>query len=241
MIRYLTIFLFLITIIGFPAYAKKPIICIDPGHGTKNSRAGTKGEAEVVLQVAKEIGKQLQSNWNIKVVYTRSKRNEDIGAKNPDDDNRIRAQIANQSGASLFLRLHADAADGKAAIYYPQKHPNSYIASSSKLAAEYIWTQIKTILPPNIPKAGVISESETAVGSQNGGLLIGSFYSKIPVVLIEMVPMNKIGKEWISQKENQQILAEAIIRGIHYYLKDRCFNQTKSSAPTQDAEPHPLR
>lgn len=194
-----------------------PSICLDPGHGTKNSRRGASGEAKITLAIALEISRQLKNYQYIQAVLTHRKIGQDLGAKNPEEDNRLRARIANQSGAFLFIRLHTDAPSGPAAIYYPQAHPDREIAQASQIAAEYVWTQIKTVLPTSIRRSGVIPESKTAIGANQGGLLTGSRYSKIPVITIEMVPMNKNGKNWISQKKNQEILAQAIIMGIYHY------------------------
>lgn len=198
------------------AFAQPPKICLDPGHGTINSRGGANGEAQVTMAVALEINRQLRS-WNGQAVLTHQKIGQTLGATNPDQDNRLRAQIANQSGAFLFVRLHADAPSGSAAIYYPQAHSDRYLAQQSQLAAEYVWTQIKTVLPDTIRRGGIMPESKTAIGATHGGLLVGSRHAKIPVITIEMVPLNKIGKNWITQKKNQQIIARAIIVGINHY------------------------
>ncbi len=219
---HLCVIIITVILLATTTFAQQPVICFDPGHGTKNSRVGTSGEAQITLAIALEISRQLKNYWNTQAVLTHQKIGQNLGAKNPDQDNRLRALIANQSGAFLFVRLHADAPSGVAAIYYPQAHPDQLLAQTSQLVAEYVWTQIKTVLPISIRRGGVISESKTAIGAKQGRLLTGSRYSKIPVITIEMVPMDKNGKNWISQKKNQQILAQAIIMGIyHYYQHSR--------------------
>lgn len=206
-----------VVLLATTAFAQQPKVCLDPGHGTKHSRGGASGEAQITLAIALEISRQLENYWNTQAVLTHRKIGQDLGAKNPDQDNRLRAQIANQSGAFLFVRLHTDSPSGTAAIYYPQAHPDQRLAQVSQLAAKYVWTQMKTVLPTSIHRGGVIPESKTAIGAKKGGLLVRSRYSKIPVITIEMVPMNKNGKNWIFQKKNQQILVQAIIRGIYHY------------------------
>jgi len=79
-------------------------IVIDPGHGGKDPGAmGKYGLREkfVNLDIAKRLGKLIEKNTNVKVVYTR------------DEDVFIplwqRTQIANNSGGKLFISIHANA------------------------------------------------------------------------------------------------------------------------------------
>jgi len=195
----------------------KPTICLDPGHGTKNARHGCADEAKVVLAVAFQLKEELKQN-GFEVVLTHNRLGQDLKAKNPDQDNQKRAQIANRAKALLFLRIHTDSPSGLSAIYYPQTHPNRPLAQKSQKAAYLIWRQIKTVLPKTLPQGGVLPESRTKIGAQNGGLLVGSKYSRVPVVTIELVPMSKIGRGWIFQKKNQMLLAQKITQGICDYL-----------------------
>jgi N-acetylmuramoyl-L-alanine amidase len=81
-------------------------IVIDPGHGGHD--AGTIGpngvrEKDVVLDVARRLGKMLQQRLGAEVVYTRS------------DDTFIpletRTAIANRERADLFISVHANSSD----------------------------------------------------------------------------------------------------------------------------------
>jgi len=203
--------------LSFSTLFPKPIVCLDPGHGTKNARHGCVDEAKVVLVVALELKEQLKQN-GFEVVLTHNRLGQDLKAKNPDQDNQKRAQIANRAKAFLFLRIHTDSPSGVSAIYYPQTHPNRPLAQESQKAACLIWRQIKTVLPKTLPQGGVLPESRTKIGAQNGDLLVGSKYSRVPVVTIELVPMSKIGRDWIFQKKNQRLLAQKITQGICDYL-----------------------
>ena len=88
-------------------------IIIDPGHGGKDP--GARGlittEAKICLEIGLKLGKAIEQNFpQIKVLYTRTT---DIFAGNRPDQNaanRYRAEFANQSGADLFIAIHANSA-----------------------------------------------------------------------------------------------------------------------------------
>ena len=78
-------------------------IVIDAGHGGKDGGAvGKDGllEKTVTLDIAKKLGKLIQANMGIKVIYTR------------DEDVFIplwkRTKIANDSGGKVFISIHAN-------------------------------------------------------------------------------------------------------------------------------------
>lgn len=80
------------------------LIVLDPGHGGKDPGAvGPTGlrEKEVVLDITQRLGDLLRSQLGIKVILTR------------DDDTYIslqqRTEIANSTGADLFISIHANA------------------------------------------------------------------------------------------------------------------------------------
>tara|TARA_Y100000590_G_scaffold380764_1_gene449317 strand:+ start:1383 stop:2729 length:1347 start_codon:yes stop_codon:yes gene_type:complete len=79
-------------------------VVLDAGHGGKDpgttSRFGVK-EKDIVLDIAKRIGRLLETNTNIKVVYTRE---EDVFIPL-----RKRAEIANENNGKLFISIHANA------------------------------------------------------------------------------------------------------------------------------------
>src|SRR5437870_442584 len=85
----------------------QPVICIDPGHPSENG-VGTKGkrltELEIAWKVAKELHVLLDRAEYI-VVMTKAKKGQKV-------TNKERAEIANEAGAFLMLRLHCDAATG---------------------------------------------------------------------------------------------------------------------------------
>ncbi|AMB76663.1 N-acetylmuramoyl-L-alanine amidase [Pantoea ananatis] len=86
-----------------PASNGKRIVMIDPGHGGIDSGAvGEEGaeEKHIVLEIANNVRRELQSHPRIEVRLTR------------DSDHFIplyqRVEIAHQHGANLFMSIHAD-------------------------------------------------------------------------------------------------------------------------------------
>ena len=89
-----------------PPTAPPFVVVIDPGHGGKDSGAiGAQGtlEKEVVLDIARKLRELMRREPGLKGLLTRQ------------DDRfltlRQRAELAHQSGAHLFVSLHADAFD----------------------------------------------------------------------------------------------------------------------------------
>ena len=87
-----------------PEHRKIRTVVIDAGHGGKDPGAiGQKGlkEKDVVLDVAKRLGRILEKDHGVKVIYTRQS---DIFI--PLND---RTDIANSKDADLFISIHANA------------------------------------------------------------------------------------------------------------------------------------
>ena len=79
------------------------VVVLDAGHGGKDS--GNRGngyyEKKIALNIVLQIGKILEKDPSIKVIYTRKK---DVFV-----DLIKRARIANQADANLFVSVHCDA------------------------------------------------------------------------------------------------------------------------------------
>ena len=79
-------------------------VVIDPGHGGKDP--GTRGknlrEKDVVLKVSLKVGQYLEELLdNVEVIYTRK--------TDVYHDLKVRATVANQADADLFVSIHANA------------------------------------------------------------------------------------------------------------------------------------
>lgn len=102
------LFIIVLTFVSFTTVDKqKPIekfvVVLDAGHGGHDH--GNKGngykESEIALNIVLDVGKQLEKNPNIKVVYTRQT---DVFV-----DLFERGQIANKANADLFVSVHCNA------------------------------------------------------------------------------------------------------------------------------------
>ena len=82
---------------------KEFVVVLDPGHGGKDPGAEASGyrESNLMLELAAAVKESLIRNTEFKVILTR---NEDVFLSLED-----RITLATQSGADLFISLHADA------------------------------------------------------------------------------------------------------------------------------------
>lgn len=87
-----------------PPTDDKFVIVLDAGHGGHDPGRPTKlgyTEKEIALKIVLQVGKELEKNPNIKVIYTRKT---DVFVKL-----RERARIANKADADLFVSIHCNA------------------------------------------------------------------------------------------------------------------------------------
>ncbi|PWK19985.1 N-acetylmuramoyl-L-alanine amidase family protein [Xanthomarina spongicola] len=84
--------------------SNKFIVVLDAGHGGKDPGKPSKEgytEKDIALKIVLEVGKELEKNPDIKVVYTRTK---DVFV-----DLFVRGKIANEAKADLFVSVHCNA------------------------------------------------------------------------------------------------------------------------------------
>jgi N-acetylmuramoyl-L-alanine amidase len=82
--------------------SKKFVVVLDAGHGGKDPGNLGNGfrEKDIALKIVLAVGKELEKNPSIKVIYTR-KKDEFI-------DLFVRGKIANKAKADLFVSVHCD-------------------------------------------------------------------------------------------------------------------------------------
>jgi N-acetylmuramoyl-L-alanine amidase len=104
-IKYLLVSLtFLLTSVVFAQNtADKFVVVLDAGHGGRDPGRPTKYDTEkkIALSIVLKLGKQLEQDNDVKVIYTRKT---DVFV-----DLRVRADIANKADADLFVSVHCNA------------------------------------------------------------------------------------------------------------------------------------
>jgi len=181
---------------------------------------GTRGKKLTEIQVAWAIAKDLKASLErqgIRVVMTKSRESEKIL-------NRKRADIANTANAALMIRLHCDAGTGTGyAVYYPATAgtvghttgPSRTVIAQSRTAATKLHDAMAKTLAGKLADEGLKTDKETAVGAKQGGALTGSIYSKVPVVLVEMVVLtNPKDEAFIASKSGKAAMVDALTRGV---------------------------
>ncbi len=110
--KYLTLILLTIFSLSSFAQSAKFKVVLDAGHGGKDFGASYYGLAEkdIALSVALKVGKILEKNPNIEVIYTRST---DVFIELNE-----RANIANKNNASIFISIHCNANENTSAEGY---------------------------------------------------------------------------------------------------------------------------
>ncbi len=175
-------------------------VVIDPGHGGPDPGAigiGGIRETDVVLEVSK-IVKKLLSEKSVKVRLSR---------KNEVDlDLPQRVSFANNTGADIFVSIHANASRGK------RRDINGletfyYRGWRGRLLAKKIQKEILRVSP----------------GSPDRGVKQGRFYviknTKMPAVLVEVGFLTgRLDSRRLEKTTHRKRLAYAIAKGILEYL-----------------------
>lgn len=206
--------------------AQRPVVVVDPGHPSETA-AG-----DVVLNGAREVEIAWRTSLLLRdelrrqgyrVVMTKRSVRELV-------TNRRRAEIANEAGAALLVRLHTDAADGRGfTLYYPDRQgtvdgktgPSPAVIEGSARAARLLHEGMAEVLRGVLPDGGIKGDSKTFVGSRQGALT-GSIYSEVPAITIEMVFLNDPDDaRFIRTERGRRIMARAIARGVDRAVRGR--------------------
>lgn len=206
------------------------VVCIDPGHQSRSNlepepigpgatetkekvRGGTTGvstgiaEYEVVLQISMNLKQRLEAE-GITVVMTRTTNDVDIS-------NSERAQIANDSGASLFIRVHADGSTdsnvaGISTLYPGVNQWTGPIAQESAAAAGLVHDAV-------IASTGAVDRGTTPRTD-----LSGFNWAEVPSVLVECGFMsNPVEDKLLASPHYQDKIAQGIADGVLTYVGRR--------------------
>ena len=206
------------------AAEKSFIVCIDPGHPSETSGgANAHGLSENRLnwQVAHRLAAKLKAR-NIAYVLTKSRENQKV-------TNRQRAQIANganiyKTPCAAFIRLHCDAGGGNGfAWFYPDRAatkqgvtgPPRTVQLASRNLAYVMNESMKSVLKNSLRANSIKTDAATFVGGNQGGVLTGSIFSRVPTALLEMCYItNKRDARFIGSAAGQDKMAEALAAGI---------------------------
>jgi N-acetylmuramoyl-L-alanine amidase len=200
-----------------------PIIVVDPGHPSEvsggNSVHNGTTEVHIAWLVAQRLVRLLRAQ-GYTVVTTKS-------AETTNVTNIDRARVGNDARAALVVRLHCDdSPDSGYAIYYPDRQgtahgrtgPSEAVMRASAAAAESLHISMARLLAGKLKDGGARGDSKTAIGEQQGALT-GSIFSRVPVVLVEMVTLsNSHDATFIKDQRGQSLMAQAIANGIGRYV-----------------------
>lgn len=196
----------------------RPVICLDPGHPSEVG-VGTRGKRLTELGVDWMIAVQVRDRLLLDgytVVMTKQTEPEKV-------TNKRRAEIANQSRAALFLRLHCDAASNRGSTtYYPTQPGRAQgvtgpapevLALTAPVAASF-HRAFAASLKGKHPDLGLKPDLATHIGGQQGALT-GSIFARVPTVLVEMVVLTNAADEaWIASAAGQRAMVDGLVAGV---------------------------
>ncbi|RCK79872.1 MAG: N-acetylmuramoyl-L-alanine amidase [Candidatus Ozemobacter sibiricus] len=197
------------------------ILVIDPGHPSEVS-AGAKAnglrEVDINWEIGQALAAHLAGRSDLLVLVNRQEKMKMM-------TNRERAEFANRVGAHLTLRLHCDHAPGQSGfvIYYPDTQgthagktgPSAAVIAGSRQAALAVHRGMARRLAGLLPDGGIKTDRSTTVGARHGGALIGSIWSEVPTITVEMLYLNNPrDAAFIRTAAGRQAMVEALAAGV---------------------------
>jgi len=156
-------------------------LIIDPGHGGIDPGAHGlfSNEADVALAVSLKFGKGLEKEFpDLKIIYTRTTDVMPGNKRTRDEGLRYRADLANQSGADLFIAIHCNAIGRGAGGWYEKvvvgrTAKTRYVKRKGKRVKEtYYVNRYTTVWRENITKGTetyiwAVSKNDDKISSIN--------------------------------------------------------------------------
>ncbi|MBN2910762.1 N-acetylmuramoyl-L-alanine amidase [Polycladomyces sp. WAk] len=201
-------------------------ICLDPGHGGPDSGAVSKSglrEADVALNLAEKVSGALGQYEGVAVTFTRDRNN----SKNypaPPQGLYKRVDIANQSGADLFLSLHNNCGGGSGFESYAMKGAPSRTLQIQKVITDSVLAFLKGY---GIGAHGDAVKNDTE-GAHSRIYVLRA--TKMPAVLLENLFIDNPNEERLLRDGKfLDGLAQAIAEGVAatFGLKKKAAPQPK--------------
>ena len=221
-------------------------VVLDAGHGGKDpgsqGKYGTK-EKDVVLDITKRVGRLLEKNAGIKVVYTRD---EDVFVPIID-----RTKMANDTNGKLFVSVHANANKNRKIqgfetyLLRPGKSEDAIEVASRENAVikleektgQYDNLTGENLIMATMAQSMFMKESEDLAAiiqmeldkrltTPNRGVKQAGFYvligASMPNVLVEVGYLSNPAEEKkLKQAVHKQRIAESIYEGIKHFKYSR--------------------
>lgn len=191
------------------------VIVVDPGHGGQNPALGDLGTVGVgptpektnVLHTAFYLQEYLESDGASVVMTRKTDINPAMGTRferEGDGQLRARVDVANRSGADVYVSLHND------------WHPDPTVSG----ATSYYVSQSGRTLGQSIQSALTAS-----TGAINRGVRLGNFYvlrnTTMPAVLVEIGYLSHPGEaKLLASPEYQKKAAYGIYQGLIRYFTE---------------------
>ena len=180
------------------------LIAIDPGHNYNGVDTGATGnglrEQDITYYIAEKLKPELERN-GFNVIMTRNSIKDNVSNESVSASLNRRAEIANRSGADLFVSIHCNAGGGTGIETY-------YCTGSetSKTFASFI-------------QKNVVSE----IGLKNRGVKSARYAvlrnTNMPALLLETAFIDTASDAAVlGDPDRQQAYAEAIAKGICEYM-----------------------
>ena len=196
------------------------VIVVDAGHGGAKTGAYGKGggafvyEKDVTLAIALKLKDALEA-CGARVIMTRD-RDTDVSLD-------ARSQLANETGADLFVSIHNDSngspnsASGTSTYYHFQD-------ASSRALATCVQESVMSVT--GLPSRGVLSDS---IMYQSGFAVLRA--SRMPAVLCEVAYINNVNdRRKLINEGFQQRVAQAVCDGLRRYVEGTPTAPNPSSA-----------
>ncbi len=194
-----------------PKPSRKPIkiegkilVVLDPGHNydTTDTGASANGlkEQDITYLIASKVKPLLERN-GFQVIMTRNSLTENVSEESVSESLKMRAEIANEAEADMFLSIHCNAggAHGTETYYYDKSDEGVYLAEA---------------IQENVVKT---------VGLQDRGVRTASFavlrYTDMVAALLETGFIDDQGDAAVlASNSGQQMFAVGIAKGICEYF-----------------------